>query len=354
MSATFAGRVWIADDGTIAAVTRGRRRRAARLGACRSSTSAPPWCMPGLVDLHNHLAYNTLPLWTEPERNAVGASQLVDHGGDVRRLDHLAGVRPDHRLPRGAAGVRRDPGPGRRHDDDPGLAADEQAARRLAGAQRRGRDVRHRRPQPGLRVGPDPQGPGARPGEPDARRLGVHLPLLRGAARLSSPGSSPTRPPPGACSRTSLRCMPMPSTAAPWPPGPPGAIAWSPFSNLWLYGVTTDIPAARAAGVACASARTGGRPAPSTCSARPSRAHRRRPQRLGPHRPGHGRDDDSNPGDVLARSWGRQIGRLQPGAIADIVVIEAASRAAPSAVVGGDRAGGAARRGGGPLYGTPA
>ena len=22
--------------------------------------------MPGLVDLHNHLAYNTLPLWTEP------------------------------------------------------------------------------------------------------------------------------------------------------------------------------------------------------------------------------------------------------------------------------------------------
>ena len=29
----------------------------------------------------------------------------------------------------------------------------------------------------------------------------------------------------------------------------PGAIAWSPFSNLWLYGKTTDVPAARAAGV---------------------------------------------------------------------------------------------------------
>jgi hypothetical protein len=26
----------------------------------------------------------------------------------------------------------------------------------------------------------------------------------------------------------------------------PGAIAWSPFSNLWLYGQTTDVPAARA------------------------------------------------------------------------------------------------------------
>jgi cytosine/adenosine deaminase-related metal-dependent hydrolase len=25
-----------------------------------------------------------------------------------------------------------------------------------------------------------------------------------------------------------------------------GAIAWSPFSNLWLYGQTTDVPAVRA------------------------------------------------------------------------------------------------------------
>jgi imidazolonepropionase-like amidohydrolase len=24
--------------------------------------------MPGLIDLHNHLAYNTLPLWTEPAK----------------------------------------------------------------------------------------------------------------------------------------------------------------------------------------------------------------------------------------------------------------------------------------------
>jgi hypothetical protein len=29
----------------------------------------------------------------------------------------------------------------------------------------------------------------------------------------------------------------------------PGAIAWPPFSNLWLYGQTTDVPAARAVGI---------------------------------------------------------------------------------------------------------
>ena len=28
-----------------------------------------------------------------------------------------------------------------------------------------------------------------------------------------------------------------------------GAIVWSPFSNLWLYGGTTDVMAARAAGL---------------------------------------------------------------------------------------------------------
>jgi 5-methylthioadenosine/S-adenosylhomocysteine deaminase len=29
------------------------------------------------------------------------------------------------------------------------------------------------------------------------------------------------------------------------------------------------------------------------------------------------------PGDILARAWNRQIGRLQPGAQADLVVINA-------------------------------
>ena len=29
----------------------------------------------------------------------------------------------------------------------------------------------------------------------------------------------------------------------------PRSVAWSPFSNLWLYGQTADVPAARAAGV---------------------------------------------------------------------------------------------------------
>ena len=30
---------------------------------------------------------------------------------------------------------------------------------------------------------------------------------------------------------------------------PYGSVVWSPFSNLWLYGATTDVLAARAAGM---------------------------------------------------------------------------------------------------------
>ena len=65
----FAGRVWIGDDGRIAAVTQGSAspdRPAPTAPA--SSTSARRWSCPGLIDLHNHLAYNTLPLWTEPSQ----------------------------------------------------------------------------------------------------------------------------------------------------------------------------------------------------------------------------------------------------------------------------------------------
>src|SRR4051794_30171301 len=61
------GRVFVGDDGRIAGGRTGR-------------SSAPPGfagapvvdtggvIYPGLIDLHGHTAYNTLPLWIEPRR----------------------------------------------------------------------------------------------------------------------------------------------------------------------------------------------------------------------------------------------------------------------------------------------
>src|SRR4029077_1518474 len=34
-----------------------------------------------------------------------------------------------------------------------------------------------------------------------------------------------------------------------WPKADAGAVVWSPFSNLWLYGSTTDVKAAQQQGV---------------------------------------------------------------------------------------------------------
>jgi 5-methylthioadenosine/S-adenosylhomocysteine deaminase len=103
-----------------------------------------------------------------------------------------------------------------------------------------------------------------------------------------------------------------------------GTIAWSPFSNLWLYGQTTDVPAARAVGI---NVCLGSDWAPSGTknvlgelkSARLTSDH------LGWRLTDHdlARMATCLPGDSLARAWGRQLGRLQPGAQADLLVINA-------------------------------
>ncbi len=46
-----------------------------------------------------------------------------------------------------------------------------------------------------------------------------------------------------------------------------GSVVWSPFSNLWLYGATTDVAAARARGLRLCLGRTGRPRARSRCSA---------------------------------------------------------------------------------------
>ena len=44
--------------------------------------------MPGLIDLHNHLAYNTLPLWVEPSQQTP-----FKHHDSWTRADTYAAAR---------------------------------------------------------------------------------------------------------------------------------------------------------------------------------------------------------------------------------------------------------------------
>ena len=91
----------------------GRRRRPIRRR--RASTAAPTgWTRaavvyPGLIDLHNHIAYNCLPLWIAP--GAVGAvdrARPVAEGPRLPAVDLAAGQRAVQGQRQGGAEVRRD------------------------------------------------------------------------------------------------------------------------------------------------------------------------------------------------------------------------------------------------------
>jgi hypothetical protein len=115
-----------------------------------------------------------------------------------------------------------------------------------------------------------------------------------------------------------------------------GAIAWSPFSNLWLYGRTTDVPAAQREQITVC---LGSDWAPSGTKHVLGEV---KVARLVSDHLGWGLSDEqlvammtSSPGDVLARAWRRQLGRLQPKAIGDVLVLKAGARANPYAAVVG-------------------
>lgn len=61
------GRVWIQGD-AIVAVTTGEDRLPGFEGAHQLDVGAS-FVLPGFIDMHNHLAYNLLPLWAEPGRS---------------------------------------------------------------------------------------------------------------------------------------------------------------------------------------------------------------------------------------------------------------------------------------------
>jgi 5-methylthioadenosine/S-adenosylhomocysteine deaminase len=104
--------------------------------------------------------------------------------------------------------------------------------------------------------------------------------------------------------------------------GSPGGVVWSPFSNLWLYGQTTDIPAARRHGLTVCLGTDWG---PSGTK---NLLGELKVATLWSARQGWGLEAfdlvemvTSGPGDLLTKAWGTVVGRLQPGALADLVVV---------------------------------
>ncbi|HEX2064167.1 MAG TPA: amidohydrolase family protein, partial [Acidimicrobiales bacterium] len=102
-----------------------------------------------------------------------------------------------------------------------------------------------------------------------------------------------------------------------------GTVVWSPFSNLWLYGQTTDVMGARRAGLRVC---LGNDWSPSGMR---NMLGELKVAALWNERSLGGALDarelcelvTANPGDALALAWKRPVGRLLPGALADLCVV---------------------------------
>ncbi len=104
----------------------------------------------------------------------------------------------------------------------------------------------------------------------------------------------------------------------------PAPSSGRPSPTLWLYGVTTNISAAQKNGISICLGPDWGPSGTKNILGEIKVA------KLVSQKQSLGFTDQqlvamitSNPGDVLARCWSRQIGRLTPGAFGDVTVIRA-------------------------------
>src|SRR5216683_2257608 len=70
-SAVFAGRIYLGDDGFVEAVTAGTAPAPAGFTTAPVIDTGDSFVIPGLIDLHNHLRYNALPLPVAPTQKTT-------------------------------------------------------------------------------------------------------------------------------------------------------------------------------------------------------------------------------------------------------------------------------------------
>lgn len=320
-----AGAVYVGDDGVIDAVQPARRRPPAGFERARRVATGG-MITPGLIDLHNHLAYDFLPLWAAPRDSPYTSRHqwpaAATYGRDVSNPAQAMGVVAAAAAlrfaeVRAAAGgvtaiqgspplTRAFPGWMVRnvekeqipaHGDDQRIfqaviKADVAKLRTYAARLASGRSFIYHLAE----------GTAATLlGEYDDLRaagcvhpnlIGIHSTAL-GAAQYED-----------------------------WAEHGAGTVVWSPFSNLWLYGGTTDVLAARRHGLLVALGSDWGPSGTKNLLGELKVAALWNDEALGGALDARelGMMLTANPGDALARCWGVDVGRVRPGALADLLV----------------------------------
>ncbi len=325
-TAVFTGRVWIGDDGLVKAVTKGNKAGPPEFRDAPVVDVGSALVMPGLIDLHNHLAYNTLPLWSEPRQKP-----FMHHNSWTGADSYSASTTwPAYGL---ITACPRE------------LLAYVETKAIVGGTTTIQGSPPSNKPRDGwlVRNVEDETFATGNTNLVYASVLQLKPPVLANRANQMRKGSTFVYH----CAegqRGSIVAREYQDADHAGCLGPrfvavhanaidpawldewtdPGAIAWSPFSNLWLYGSTTDVPAARAHQITVC---LGSDWAPS--GTKHVLGEVKVARLVADHYGWSLTDEDlvrmmtSGPGDILRRSWPRQVGRLQPGAIADIVVIQA-------------------------------
>jgi cytosine/adenosine deaminase-related metal-dependent hydrolase len=332
--AVFRGTVLVDDAGFVEEVLPARRKVPTGYEHAPVVDTGDALVFPGLIDLHNHLAYNTLPLWADATRT----DPYLDHNTWPRRKTYAPDVTwpayafitasPEELLAYvevkaivgGTTSIQGSPPKNRPRDGWLVRNIEDETWGETGGANFVYASTLTEKPA-GLKNRAQKMHDGAL----FIYHCAEGLPGSKAAVEYDACAHAGCLQP----RFVGVHCSSVaPDAFAEWADA--GAVAWSPFSNLWLYGKTTAVEAVAHDGLTIC---LGSDWAPSGTK---HVLGELKVARIVSQHLGFDFTDEqlvamvtSNPGDVLARAWPRRIGRLEAGSVADLVVIDASPRAVP-------------------------
>ncbi|GAB2661263.1 amidohydrolase family protein [Kribbella swartbergensis] len=318
------GAVYVGDDGLIAAVTPGDAVPEEFADAVKITVGGVIY--PGLIDLHNHLMYNSLPLWTEPSREVPWTShnqwgRAPTYSEQISQPARLLGAAAGRALLRyvetraivgGTTSIQGNPRGAVPPDNDLIRNVDSEKLGTREDFIRVSTLVAESKEELAPYAAAVQQGRGfiAHSAEGSDPRLRKEFQLLDEVG-VVTPQLVAIHG--GALTAADFARMKAGNSS----------LVWSPFSNYWLYGATADVAAAKQAGVRLC---IGSDWAPS--GTRNVLWELKVADLWNKAQSAPVFTDEelvrlatSNPGEALSGVWPHPLGRIERGALADLVVV---------------------------------
>lgn len=326
--AVFKGRVYLDDSGTVDRVTPVNAPPPPGFADAPVLDVGDHFVLPGLIDLHNHIGYNTLPLWTEPKQKIA----FAHHDSWTRAASYQSSIswpakalvqaEPEavlayvqlRALVGGTSAIQGWPAANRAHErvlrniDDETAGGASQELIYTSALTKKPLEL-------------------AKVAQAQQRGAGFIYHCAEGqvgslVAREFIDAAN------AGCLQDTFIGIHCNAITAPewqrWSKNKAGAVVWSPFSNLWLYGTTTDVKAAQKQGIGVCLGPDWGPSGTKNVQGEMKVA------KLASQQLGLGLTDrdlvamvTTNPGAALTRCWKKVIGSLVPGAFADVTVLRA-------------------------------